>query len=407
MNLGEIEKSVIGSIMLNEDKFQDVAGIVKPTDFFTESGCHAYLTISGMYGREPVNLQTVYMRADDRHKKWVLEASEQITSVNAAAYARIVADAAKKRRIAKDCAVLVEKVKTDSLIGPDDLLHDLLMLYRRELGTSAKKYDIASAMLRFNGTVKQNRQSGLGWKTGFPLLDQDFIYYRPGNLWVIGAWTSVGKTAWMVEAITRLPDARVAVFSTEMTEEQNIARMLANKTGVSANVILSGKMLDKHEAMVDAAQSEVAARDIMVVDDIRDVDEIAMQCRKMKHGGGIDVVFIDFIQNLCKKGYSKKYEMMSQIAIDLQCLAHELRCTVVCLSQLPNSAAKEDAGILEFKGAGEIAAACDVGVLMERAKNDKRVILFDIRKNRHGKLKKLLLKFDESWVRMDEEGESA
>ena len=112
-------------------------------------------------------------------------------------------------------------------------------------------------------------------------------------------------------------------------------------------------------------------------------------------------------QNLCKKGYSKKYEMMSQIAIDLQCLAHELRCTVVCLSQLPNSAAKEDAGILEFKGAGEIAAACDVGVLMERAKNDKRVILFDIRKNRHGKLKKLLLKFDESWVRMDEEGESA
>jgi replicative DNA helicase len=94
--------------------------------------------------------------------------------------------------------------------------------------------------------------------------------------------------------------------------------------------------------------------------------------------------------------------MMSQIAKDLQALAHDLSCTIVCLSQLPNHAGREDTGILEFKGAGEIAAACDVGVLMKRAKEDKTKILFDVRKNRHGKCGKYLLRFADGWTRIEE-----
>jgi replicative DNA helicase len=94
--------------------------------------------------------------------------------------------------------------------------------------------------------------------------------------------------------------------------------------------------------------------------------------------------------------------MTSQIAKDIQALAHDLRCTIVCLSQLPNHAGREDTGILEFKGAGEIAAACDVGVLMKRSKDDNSTILFDVRKNRHGKCGKYLLQFAEGWTKINE-----
>ena len=96
--------------------------------------------------------------------------------------------------------------------------------------------------------------------------------------------------------------------------------------------------------------------------------------------------------------------MMSQIAKDLQALAHDCRCTIVCLSQLPNHAGREDTGILEFKGAGEIAAACDVGVLMKRAKEHASKILVDVRKHRHGKCGKYLLQYANGWTRIDELG---
>ena len=108
------------------------------------------------------------------------------------------------------------------------------------------------------------------------------------------------------------------------------------------------------------------------------------------------------MQNVHRPGSDSQYAMMSQIAKDLQSLAHDLSCTIVCLSQLPNHAGREDTGILEYKGAGEIAAACDVGVLMKRAKEDKTKILFDVRKNRHGKCGKYLMRFADGWTRIEE-----
>lgn len=401
----DIEKSLIGAVLLNEDSFQEVVSRVRADDFLTEPAKNSFLLILSMYGKEPVNLQTVYMRSEDRFKQWVLSASDQLFSVNAGAYAEMVADDAKKRRILAKIQKIAADAAKKSMLKSDDLLDDLVSTYRGELGSNLKKYDIGNALGRFVREVEKNRKSGLGFKTGFSLLDNDFVYYRPGNLWVIGAWTSVGKTAWMIDAVRRL-NARAAIFSTEMTEEMNIARLLANPTGVNANVILSGQAIDAHQRRINMAIEELRGRDIYIVDDIRDVDRIAMQCRKMQHGKGVDVIFIDFIQNLCKRGYKNKYEMMSQIAIDLQNLAHELRCTIVCLSQLPNSAGKEDAGILEFKGAGEIAAACDVGVLMKRAIDNPKVILFDVRKNRHGVCQKYLFEFDE-WVRLNEIGKES
>ena len=226
------------------------------------------------------------------------------------------------------------------------------------------------------------------------------------NLYITDDYVVTHNTAFMVEAVNRFlaenAGGRVAIFSTEMTEEQNVARILANTTGINANVILSGQMNDNHKERVDAHKLAVAAMRLNIYDKLRDVDDIMAQCRKLAHSGGIDIVWIDFIQNLSRPGSKSPYEMFSQIAKDLQALAHDLRCTVVCLSQLPNHAGREDTGILEFKGAGEIAAACDVGVLMKRAKEDKTQILFDVRKNRHGKCGKYLLQFDNGWTRIIE-----
>lgn len=229
------------------------------------------------------------------------------------------------------------------------------------------------------------------------------------SLYITDDYVVTHNTAFMIEAICRFflenERGRMAVFSTEMTEEQNIARILANRTGFNANVILSGNLLDQHLPRVEAEKGWLAGKDLRIYTKTRSIEDISAQCRKLKHGGGVDVVWVDFIQNVHREnGKQDQYAMMSQIAKDLQALAHDCRCTIICLSQLPNHAGREDTGILEFKGAGEIAAACDVGVLMKRAKEDNTKILFDIRKNRHGKCGKILLQYVDGWTRIDEIG---
>lgn len=407
-----VESLLIGNVLLNPDSYPDAAEILKPTDFSVESAFKIWMSIckhwsandnSDLWGKVYVSLP------NESDKKFFNSVTTDLIPMKSAVatYARQVSNAAKKRRLTLELSSLAAKANLPE-VATDWVLEDVLSLYRRETGTADGDVSIPAVMGRFNRIQEDNLQRGqVGLRTGFSLLQNDFVVYQPGHLWVIGAWTSVGKTAFMVEAVTRFfsenENGKVAVFSTEMTEEQNVARILANRTGVNANVILSGQMLDQHRERVDAEKSWLAGKNLHIYSKTRNIDDIAAQCRKLKHGGGVDLVWIDFIQNVHREGSRQdQYAMMSQIAKDLQALAHDVRCTIVCLSQLPNHAGREDTGILEFKGAGEIAAACDVGVLMKRAKEDNGKILFDIRKNRHGRCNKHLMEYANGWTRIQE-----
>ena len=403
MDWAKVELSLIGGILLSENKYVDIADRLKATDFMTNGGLAAWLAISQMYGEQPINIQTVYLKLEDEeHKKWVLSASQKTAiAANVPTLADRMIETSKRARLVGT----LHELATRQDLGSEHLLSAIMDIYQKESGNIKQDCSINAVLDRFLEKQAIYKEEGLGLDTGFESFDRDFVTYRPGHLWIIGAWTSTGKTAWMVEAVRRcLGRAKMAIFSTEMVEEQNISRLLANMTGVNANVVLSGRMIDKHIASTNTAITSLRNSNVYVYDQIRTTEGIATQCRKLKLKHDLDVVFIDFIQNLdSNKG--KKYDIMSNAAVSLQNLAHELRCTVVCLSQLPNHAGREDSGILEFKGAGEIAAAADVGVLMKRAKEDKKTILFDVRKNRHGACKKYMLKFVKDWTSMEELGE--
>ena len=398
-----LEATIIRGLLSREDNFPAVADIVSPANFVSPAAAHVFSLISEMYGKANINLQTVILKTDMAYREWVVETAAGVPGdiIHAAGE---VALRSKRRRIALELAGLAAQAE-NSINDIEWVLEDLMKVYQEAMGPDKKNADISSVLGRFAAEQQHNHDNGMGKMTGFKDLDDDYITYRPGMLMVVGAWTSVGKTAWCVEAIVRLMrngGAKMVIFSTEMTEGQNIARILANLTAINANVILSGRMLDKHHKQVEAEKEYIKGQSLTIYDNVRNVKDIATKARKLYHGTGIDVIYIDFIQNLFLPGYKSKYEMMSNIAIELQNLAHDLRCTIVCLSQIPNTAGKEDSGILEFKGAGEIAAACDVGILMKLAKEDKKVVLFDVRKNRHGPCKSYAMRFVDGWTRLED-----
>ena len=116
--------------------------------------------------------------------------------------------------------------------------------------------------------------------------------------------------------------------------------------------------------------------------------------------GGVDFVFIDFMQNIRKFGCRSKYEESSQIAIDLQNLAKDCKTALVCLSQLTLTQAENDS--LAYKGAGELAEAADVGVYLKRSKDDKSRLKVEIKKNRHGPLNERIMQYQNNWTCLQE-----
>jgi len=400
----ENEQMLIGSLILKPDNFFSVAEIVTDEDFASRPALLCFQAIRGMIAKkQPVNLATVFHVAGDA--SWVAASTDIPGTAGSYIYlAEKVAEQGKSRRVEKKM-LLAKNTLRD--FGPEAALQELQQIYRDETGRKTQAADIGSVSERFKGVVAENRKRGrVGVSTGFENLGKDHITYQQGHLWVIGAWTSTGKTAWCVEAIKRVfrhDNPTVLVFSTEMTEEQNLARLLSNASLVSSHKILSGDLDREMSDHVAANLKWVESKNLFVYDRVRNVVDIENQSRKIAmQNGAIDLIFIDFIQNIGKKGCSSKYEMMSEIALDLQSLAKELRCCIVCLSQIPTVAAKEDAGILEFKGAGEIAAAADLGVLLKKEKNHEGVLLWETRKNRHGKCGKFLLQFSDNWTNLQE-----
>ena len=185
-----------------------------------------------------------------------------------------------------------------------------------------------------------------------------------------------------------------------MTEEAIISRYVANKTGINADVIYSGRMLPKHREIADAIRDDLAEKKLIIYDNIRTVEQIENVVRIAELQGGVDFVFVDFIQNIRKYGCRSKYEESSQVAIDLQNLAKNCKTCIVCLSQLTIAQSEND--IIAYKGAGELAEAADVGVYLKRSKENLSRLLVQIKKNRHGSLNQQIMKYINNWTRLKE-----
>lgn len=405
----EEEEILVGTVLMYPDTYPEAAGIVRPTDFRDQRAMRCWCKIGEQFvgGTQDLQARVAMAMGTAEEFEWAVRLTGEIIPVpsNVVRTARVIADSAKRRRLSAELRAIADSAAEAR--SADIVLEDMMAAYRREAGETDVDARIGPVVERFKRAQATNKAAGrLGMRTGFTLMQEDFLVYQRGHLWVVGAWTSVGKTAYMIEAVNRFlrenEAGQVAIFSTEMKEEQNVARLLANRTGINANVILSGEMVEQHVRQVDSEIVRLVQTNLVIHDRLRNIDDIMAQCRKLKFTSGLDLVWIDFIQNVHRPGEASQYVMMSQIAKDLQALAHDLSCTIVCLSQLPNHAGREDTGILEYKGAGEIAAACDVGVLMKRAKEDKTKILFDVRKNRHGKCGKYLMRFADGWTRIEE-----
>ncbi len=422
----EAEQSVLGSILIDMELQYEIISKLKEEDFYLES--HK-LIFSAMYQissvNTPVDLVTL---SDVMEKNATLEKAggmDYLTSLArttpSAANYNYYLDIVKRDSTLRKLIRSADKISDDARNSND---------YRKSVGFAEKCiYDISeqldtSSLTNINGSfnkildkfenIQKNKDYFQGLKTGFTELDKLTNGLHTGNLIILAARPSIGKTTLamnIVENIAIKEKAVCAVFALEMTKEELAQRMMCSVANVSNQSALKGKLEDEDWQKLWQAQKILNDTKIFVDDtSMTTCAEILSKCRRLKsREGSLGLVVVDHIQlmNAIKQSDSRQQEI-TEISRGLKMISKELDVPVIALSQLSrlvtgrkgqkpvlsdlreSGAIEQDADIVMFIHRPDLAAEEKE---IEQGKVKKNVAQIIIAKNRAGECRDFDLLF--------------
>ena len=266
-----------------------------------------------------------------------------------------------------------------------------------------------------------------GLATGFTKFDEMTSGLQKGELIIIAARPSMGKTALAINIAQNAAvnhAATVAVFSLEMSKESLLRRMLASQAWVDQQKLQKGFLgREDHDKLTNALGQLVDSR--LFIDDTAGISlaEMRAKARRLKqNAGGLDLVVVDYLQLMSatlpsnnKKGYENRTQEVSAISRGLKALAKELNVPVVALSQLSRAGVqRKDAHrpmLSDLRESGSIEQDADVVAFIHREayyKHDEEMSEADkakseiiIEKQRNGPTGTVHLNFIARFTRFD------
>ena len=260
-----------------------------------------------------------------------------------------------------------------------------------------------------------------GFRTGWPSLDGILGGIRRGNLAVLAARSSVGKSAAALNMAQAFADAglRVLFCSLETTRGECMARMLAATSKTPLRHILEpeGRLT---EAEIDRLYESSGRLDTTIwIDDTEalSVEALRRKAGHMKARGGLDAVFVDCLQLMTAPHgvpASREEERLSAISRMLKAMAKELQVAIVALAQIFSTLEGTHGSrpnLSDLRNAGSIGQDADVVVLMSRqfpatdrpSLEEPEIpdtpVVFDVAKNRQGSTGSTILLYRRLWAK--------
>ncbi len=243
---------------------------------------------------------------------------------------------------------------------------------------------------------KLNGDKLLGFSCGFLKIDEAIDGIRPQHLWIIGGYTSIGKSSFAINIISSLlsQNVKVVLYSLEMSKIDLVSRLLALATNEKGRDILKGKGSEKTEE----AKKILANSNLKIINEKTELGEIVLSMVEQKITWEADVFFVDYLQQIDVNGLQTEYDSMRESSKEFQKAARHLNVPIIALSQVSNEAAKSPTStVIGFKGSGSIASASDFAIELVPNETDansfREKIMTDqpvsikaiIKKNRHGR----------------------
>ncbi len=389
----EAEQSVIGSILFNNEIFDEINMIINNKNFFDPMHQKIFLAIekliySGMLA-SPISLKNYFENEKDdlNIPDYLVKITKFSTSSRQAIeYSKLIYDLYVKRELIKISENVIDTAKLNDL---DQDGQRIIENFEKSLFDLAEKGSISSSIIKFDQAMKmtmemasnayKNEEGIVGVPTGLTDLDDRLGGLHKSDLIIIAGRPSMGKTALATNIAfhaakkiqTDNKNSSVAFFSLEMSSEQLSTRILAEQSRIKSNDIRRGKISEEEfDKFIETSKniSELP----LYIDETPAISIAALsnRARRIKRLYGLDMVVVDYIQLMQASNYREgRVQEISEITQGLKALAKELSVPVVALSQLSRAVEQRDEKkpmLSDLRESGSIEQDADVVMFVYR-----------------------------------------
>ena len=381
----EAEMSVLGAILLEPHACGEVVQMLSGRKDFSRPGHgELYETMVALYDeRQGVDLVQLQQVLSDRGTLEDVGGTDYLmrlvegtpTAAHATHYAKIV----REKSMLRQLIAAARDILRDAHERPDEAGKLLDEAERRifEIAQQADTRRTANLKTLIRETVERlenaDGQPLSGVSTGFGDLDTILGGMQPGEMLVLAARPSMGKTALALNIAENMATSgqAVGVFSLEMGAQQLVQRLLCARAGISGERMRSRALRKEEYTALFAACGELEAAP-MYIDDAPSLTllQLRAKARRMHQQHGIKAIIVDYLQLMHTGGRTEsRQQEVSEISRGVKALARELHVPVVCLSQLNRAATQREnhePRLSDLRESGAIEQDADVVLLLHR-----------------------------------------
>ncbi len=432
----ESERAVLGCALQDADRVLDlcIEKQIEPASFYIHNHQRLFETMLELHAdHKPVDFITVTERLRETNLLDTLGGEEELgrlisstpTTAHAEYYIQRVYETHLTRRIIDAAREVTEDCyKTD--LGAEDLLstteEKFFSLSETRASVERSWKDLVADEMDEVEILIREKKSVTGVSTGFIDIDEKLLGMQAGDILVLAARPSMGKTSLALNIAENVAlgargfDPRpVAVFSLEMSAESLVRRMICCHAEVPSQQLAMGQVgTAEHRKLISAADALRGAP--IFVDDSAGLEamELRARARRLKRKYDVQFIVIDYLQLMNYSKFARDGRQRETAAISgaLKAMAKELKVPVLVLSQLSRAPETRDTKsavpkLSDLRDSGAIEQDADVVMLLRRPSRysadpkheDKRLSIVDIAKHRNGPTGEVELDFEESYTK--------
>ncbi len=390
----EAEQSVIGSILVSNEIFDDINTIISSSNFYDPMHQKIFSAIENLIYKgmlaNPITLKNYFESDKDEINipEYLVKITKFSTSTRQATeYSKIIYDMFVRRELIKISEQTIDTAKINDLnINGQNIIENS----ERLLFDLAEKGSFNSSLVKFDEAMKKtiemasvaykNEEGIVGVPTGLRDLDDRLGGLHQSDLIIIAGRPSMGKTALATNiafnAAQKLQEGQrkssVAFFSLEMSSEQLSTRILAEQSRIKSNDIRRGRISDEQFDKFIETSKNIAELPLYI-DETPAISIAAMsnRARRIKRLFGLDMIVVDYIQLMRGSINNKdgRVQEISEITQGLKAIAKELSVPVVALSQLSRAVEQRDLKkpqLADLRESGSIEQDADVVMFVYR-----------------------------------------
>ena len=391
----EAEQSVIGTILVSNEIFDEINTIISSKNFYDPMHQKIFEAIENFIYKgmlaNPITLKNYFENEKDdlNVPDYLVKVTKFSTSSRQAIeYSRIIYDMFVRRELIKISEGTIDSAKLKDLnISGKNIIENSEKL----LFDLAEKGSFNSSLVKFDEALKftiematnayKNEEGIVGVPTGLTDLDDRLGGLHKSDLVIIAGRPSMGKTALATNiafnAASKLQESgkksTVAFFSLEMSSEQLSTRILAEQSRIKSNDIRRGKISDEQFDKFIETSKNISELPLYIDETPAiSIAAVSNRARRIKRLFGLEMIVVDYIQLMRGpvNNANNRVQEISQITQGLKAIAKELSVPVLALSQLSRAVEQRDDHkplLSDLRESGSIEQDADVVMFVYRA----------------------------------------